>query len=232
MEGGSDTTSSIIIATVHAMLRWPAVLAKAQAEIDSVVGEDRTPNWDDYASLPYIACIVKEAMRWRPVVPLAFPHSLAADDEVDGYHLPKGADVFINAFGMQHDENKFPDPDVFRPERYDGVTALASELANSPDPNARDHFAYGSGRRLCPGIHLAERNLWLGIAKILWGLKMEAVGKVDVSNETGYSAGFLVCAEDYQCNIAPRSEKRRQTIMREFERAESEVFSTYETPKD
>jgi cytochrome P450 len=77
MEGGSDTSSSIIIAFLHAMTRWPEVMKKAQAEIDAVVGEDRTPTWGDYEKLPYVAATVKEAMRWRPVVPLAFPHYLS-----------------------------------------------------------------------------------------------------------------------------------------------------------
>lgn len=76
IEGGSDTSSSIIIAFIHAMTRWPEVMKKAQTEIDEVVGEDRTPRWEDYDNLPYVAATVKEAMRWRPVVPLAFPHSL------------------------------------------------------------------------------------------------------------------------------------------------------------
>jgi cytochrome P450 len=77
MEGGSDTSSSIIIAFIHAMTRWPEVMRKAQAEINQVVGEYRTPRWEDYENLPYVAATVKEAMRWRPVVPLAFPHCLA-----------------------------------------------------------------------------------------------------------------------------------------------------------
>lgn len=77
MEGGSDTSSSIIIAFIHAMTKWPEVMRKAQREIDSVIGEDRTPVWEDYEKLPYVAATVKEANRWRPVVPLAFPHCLA-----------------------------------------------------------------------------------------------------------------------------------------------------------
>ncbi len=77
MEGGSDTSSSVIIAFVQAVTKWPAILKKAQKEIDGVVGEDRSPRWEDYAKLPYIAACVKEAMRWRPVVPLAFPHAVA-----------------------------------------------------------------------------------------------------------------------------------------------------------
>lgn len=76
MEGASDTSSSIIIAAVQAFAKWPEVMKKAQNEIDSVMGADRSPVWADYASLPYVAATVKEAMRWRPVVPLAFPHAV------------------------------------------------------------------------------------------------------------------------------------------------------------
>lgn len=236
MEGGSDTTSSIIIAFIHAMTKWPEVLRKAQKEMDEVVGVDRTPTWDDYEKLPYIAACVKEAMRWRPVVPLAFPHSLAEDDWVDGYRLPKGADIFINAYGMQHDENRFPNPDVFDPNHYRGVTALASELA-SGDYQKRDHWGYGAGRRICPGIHLAERNLFHAISKLVWAFDIgpgkDENGKViepDVGHEA-YCAGFLVCADPFPCTITVRSKARRETILREFDQATATVFSQYETPK-
>lgn len=75
MEGGSDTSSSIILAFIHAMIKYPHVQKKAQQEIDSVMGEDRSPLWSDYQRLPYVAMIIKETMRWRPVTPLAFPHA-------------------------------------------------------------------------------------------------------------------------------------------------------------
>jgi cytochrome P450 len=77
MEGGSDTTSSLILAFIHAMTKWSNVLRIAQEEIDSVINDDRTPIWSDYSQLPYVATIVKEVQRWRPVVPLAFPHAAA-----------------------------------------------------------------------------------------------------------------------------------------------------------
>ena len=77
MEGGSDTSSSIIISFVQAMTKWPHLLARAQEEMDRVVGEDRSPLWSDYDKLPYIAACVKESMRWRPVAPTGFPHALS-----------------------------------------------------------------------------------------------------------------------------------------------------------
>lgn len=76
MEGGSDTSSSLILAIVQAMIHYPEVQRKAQAEIDNVVGSGRSPQWSDLERLPYINMIVKEGHRWRPILPLCFPHAL------------------------------------------------------------------------------------------------------------------------------------------------------------
>ncbi|KIX96153.1 uncharacterized protein Z520_07931 [Fonsecaea multimorphosa CBS 102226] len=235
MEGASDTSSSIIIAAIQAFTKWPEVMRKAQQEIDSVMGEDRSPVWADYAQLPYVAATVKEAMRWRPVVPLAFPHAVDEDDWIDGYKIPKGSVIFINAWGMHHDEKRFPDSNTFDPDHYKGVTALASELAQATNPDDRDHYGYGSGRRLCPGIHLAERNLFLAISKLLWAFEF-APGKdkdgnpiiPDTDPTTGYSEGFLVCAKPYALEVKPRSEARRETILREYQEAKRDVFSAFD----
>jgi cytochrome P450 family 619 len=60
---------------------------------------------------------------------------------------------------------------------------------------------------------------------------MNAEGKIvepDIDNVTGYSEGFLVCAKPFACDIQVRSEKKRETIVREYETAEREVFSKYQ----
>lgn len=209
------------------MVANPEIQAKAQAQIDSVVPEDRSPNWQDYANLPYVAQCVKESMRWRPVTPLAFPHALSEDDWVDGMFLPKGTTIIVNAWGMQHDEERFPNPEKFDPEHFAGVTTLATELANGPWEN-RDHYAYGTGRRFCPGAHLAERNLFLAMVKLLWAFKIKP-GKVkpDLDPVTGYCEGFLVCANDFEAEFEVRGETRKETILKEFEEA-SRDFGKYE----
>ena len=53
-----------------AMAMYPEVQKKAQAEIDSVVGPNRLPNFEDRPSLPYINAVVKETMRWHVPAPL------------------------------------------------------------------------------------------------------------------------------------------------------------------
>lgn len=56
-----------------AMVLYPEVQRKAQAEIDAVVGKDRLPDFGDRPFLPYVSAILEEALRWHPVVPLGTP---------------------------------------------------------------------------------------------------------------------------------------------------------------
>jgi cytochrome P450 len=75
LEGGSDTTSITTIAFIQAMALYPKAQAEAQRSIDDIIGSDRTPTWNDFSKLPYIVMVVKETLRWRPVMPTAFPHA-------------------------------------------------------------------------------------------------------------------------------------------------------------
>jgi cytochrome P450 len=60
------------------MLLHPEVQAKAQAEIDRVVGKDRLPDFDDRPALPYLDAVLRETLRWFPVLPLcAYPIPLS-----------------------------------------------------------------------------------------------------------------------------------------------------------
>lgn len=83
IKGGSDTSASVLTSFVQAMVTFQDVQKKAQAEIDAVVPEDRVPNWDDYEKLPYVAQIIKESHRWRPVAPLSVPHRLSEGESFD-----------------------------------------------------------------------------------------------------------------------------------------------------
>lgn len=77
IKGGSDTSAATLTSAVQALITWPEVQKKAQAELDRVVGDDRLPTIADYSQLPYIAMLIKETMRWRPIAPLGVPHALS-----------------------------------------------------------------------------------------------------------------------------------------------------------
>jgi cytochrome P450 len=78
--GGSDTTAAAIVSFFLAMLVYPDVQAKAQAEVDRVIGKDRLPEFDDMESMPYVQCVASECLRWLPVLPLCEQNALWAID--------------------------------------------------------------------------------------------------------------------------------------------------------
>ena len=76
LEAGADTTAAIFDAFILYMLNYPHVLEKARAEVDSVVGTERMPDFDDEQHLPYLMACIKELLRHRPAAPLGMLHQL------------------------------------------------------------------------------------------------------------------------------------------------------------
>jgi cytochrome P450 len=86
-------TVSSIGTFIYAMTCHPLAQKKAQEEIDSIIGNQRLPTYEDRASLPYIDALFREVMRWRPVLPLGIPHAATKDDIYEGYFIPKGQNI-------------------------------------------------------------------------------------------------------------------------------------------
>ena len=78
------------------MAAYPEVQRKAQAELDTVVGQGRFPEFEDRDSLPYVCAVIKECLRWQMVTPLNAPHKATEDDEYRGFFIPKGSLVIAN----------------------------------------------------------------------------------------------------------------------------------------
>ncbi|KAL3475771.1 cytochrome P450 [Aspergillus californicus] len=170
--GAADTSQVSTWSFLEAMLQYPEVQQKARAEIEAVVG-DRLPEFADLERIPYIRCVMKEVWRWRPPVSLGHPHVTTKDIVYNGKQIPKGARLHLNAWAISHDPKRHEDPDRFWPERYIDDHTSTMQSINSPDVTKRDHFAFGAGRRVCPGYHVAERSLTIAMMRILWAFKIK-----------------------------------------------------------
>lgn len=155
--GAADTTISTFNSFILAMLLFPDVRHKAQREIDDVVGTERLPGFGDREKLPYVDALVKESLRWFPVVPIGTTH--AADEEIiyGGFRIPKGSYLLPSIWWFLHDPEVYPEPSSFSPERF-------LEPRHEPDP--ADH-AFGYGRRVCPGRYLGTESLYITISRLL-----------------------------------------------------------------
>lgn len=96
VEAGSETTATTLNNFILAMVLHPDAMKRAQDELDSVVGTERMPTWEDEEKLPYVRALVKEVLRWRPVNKFGMPHCTTEDDWYEGMFIPKGSVVMLN----------------------------------------------------------------------------------------------------------------------------------------
>ncbi|OJJ54811.1 hypothetical protein ASPSYDRAFT_210517 [Aspergillus sydowii CBS 593.65] len=229
LEAGSDTTSSTLYAFVQAMLLYPDVQRKAQEEIDRVVGPDRLPVMEDLDDLQYIRSCMKETLRWMPTTIMgAVPHAVTQDDEYMGYFIPKGAGVLHNVWAIGMDPKRHANPRQYNPDRFKDDRQSLGDAAANPDGTKRDAFTFGAGRRICPGIHVAERSLFLGISRILWSFDIrpakDAAGKDIIPDQERLTQGFVCMPEEFPASITPRSKERADRIRNEWEEAQKECL--------
>ena len=98
------------------------------------------------------------------------------------------------------------------------------DSASNPSASARDQFTFGAGRRICPGMHVAERSLFLGIARMLWAFDVSPVKDADgndiLPDQEKLTQGFVCMPEEFQAKITPRSEARAKKVRQEWKEAE------------
>ncbi|KAI3673339.1 hypothetical protein L6452_39456 [Arctium lappa] len=167
---GTDTVAIILEWILARMVLHPEIQAKAQSEIEEVVGSGRPVSDSDLQNLPYLHAIVKETLRVHPPGPLLSWARLAIHDTQVGPHLvPAGTTAMVNMWSITHNEQIWVEPELFNPERFmdQEVSVMGSDLRLAP---------FGAGRRVCPGkaMGLATVHLWL--AQLLQNFKWVGIG--------------------------------------------------------
>ncbi|KAK4555386.1 hypothetical protein LTR86_007683 [Recurvomyces mirabilis] len=224
-EAGAGTTSAAMGSFLLAMTLHENEFRELQAEVDAVVGHDRLPQLSDMPNLPRVRAVAKETLRWRPVTAGGLPHQLTKDDvytleDGDKVFLEAGANVHPVQWSIHREPKRYPDADSFRPERWLEPSWPTFKEPLTTHPNLQNFSAFGFGRRICAGQHIAERSLYIEIAKIAWCCHIS-----QVENETGipipppdydYVAGFNTHPKDFMFNLKARP-GRIEVIEREYQ---------------
>ena len=142
---GHETTATGLAWAFERLLRNPTALDRLVDELDGG-GEE------------YLDAVVRETLRARPVV-LDTPRLLDAPLELGGHLIPGGWYVAPAIPTVQHDPRAVPDPDQFRPERFES------------DPPRDAWIPFGGGKRHCVGSHLALLEMRTVIAEVLARLR-------------------------------------------------------------
>ncbi|KAL5976003.1 hypothetical protein ACLOJK_020333 [Asimina triloba] len=208
--GGTDTSSITIEWALSELISHPDKLAKARAEIDSIVGNQRLAEESDVPSLPYIQAIVKETFRLHPTIPLILRECTDAC-KINGYDIPAHSQVFISVWTIGRDPKYWDSPLEFRPERFmPSKESDGHHRSCGIDVRGQDFqlVPFGSGRRGCPGTNLALHVIHTTVALMVqcfdWKLGNGEV--VDMTEGRGLAlprAQPLVCVPIARLNPLP-----------------------------
>ena len=193
---GHETTSGLLSFAIQALLKNPALLARAYDEVDRVLGADTSvlPTYAQVHQMPYVSQILDETLRLWPTAP-AFTRHAYADAVIGGrYRLKKDEAVTILTLMLHRDPGVWgPKPEQFDPEHF------------SPENRARipknAYKPFGTGQRACIGRQFAIQE-----ANLVLGMLLQRFEFIDFADYTLHIKQTLtIKPEDFHIKVKRRS---------------------------
>jgi cytochrome P450 len=151
---GHETGANILTWVFYRLGLHPDIQKRVQQEVDHEL-DGRSPTLADTTKLAYTRCVIDEALRMYPQQWQGWRRCLE-EDEIAGYRIPAGTDVFYSPYHLHRHPDFWEDADSFRPERF-----TPEEVARR---DRSSYIPFGSGQHLCIGNQFALTEMLLVIA--------------------------------------------------------------------
>jgi cytochrome P450 len=162
---GQETTSLALTWAWYLLSQHPGAQRRLEEEIDAVLN-GRPPEYTDLVNLPYTRMVIDETMRLYPPA-WGFSRQALADDELGGFHLPRGWLAFIIPYVLHRLPAFWQDPDAFDPDRF-----LPERSSDRPK---FVYLPFGAGPRQCIGNQFALIEAHLVVATLAQGYRLHLV---------------------------------------------------------
>jgi len=162
---GDDTTTSCVSHALYSIARHPEVQAKLVQEIYEIIGKDKDApiTIQQLQDLKYLECVIKETLRLYPSVP-AIGRKTDTDITIDGKLIPANTSIYLVFFWAHRDPEFFPEPDVFKPERF---LEDVQELKSKGKSQTFSYLPFSAGPKNCIGQKFALLEVKSMVSKIL-----------------------------------------------------------------
>ncbi|XP_029426892.1 cytochrome P450 2F2-like isoform X2 [Rhinatrema bivittatum] len=178
------------------LMKYPAIAAKVQEEIDHVIGCHQMPSYEDRIRMPYTTAVLHEIQRYADVIPLSVPHELTADINFRGYNLRKGTQVTPLLTSVHRDPTQYQDPDKFDPTNFlDANGRFKKREALMP---------FSAGKRICFGESLAMTELFIYFTTILQNFSFKSLIPSEEIDLTPLGVGLGNIHMPYEICMIPR----------------------------
>jgi cytochrome P450 len=153
---GHDPSASILTWLIGLLCQHPGYTQRIRQELQAVVG-DREIQYSDLTKLTLLSATIKETMRLYPAAVAVVPRRVQRTFSYNGWNIEKDSVLHLPIWHIHHDARWFPEPEVFRPERF---------MPDAPKLVKGSFLPFGGGARICLGQQFATTELVL-IAAIL-----------------------------------------------------------------
>ncbi|THC96850.1 hypothetical protein EYZ11_003674 [Aspergillus tanneri] len=165
----SDTTGTALSGLSFYLARYPECYAKLKQEVRSTFSTvEEIVSGKKLLQCKYLRACVEEALRMSPGVPGYLVRESPKDATIDGHFIPANTQIGVPGWTMHRNPEFFPDPQVFKPERW--LTESEAELQRLRSV----HFPFSYGPRACIGKNLAYNTIYLVIARIAFLFEIES----------------------------------------------------------
>jgi cytochrome P450 len=162
LSAGHETTAVALAWALYELGQHPEILKKLRDEL-AALGPDPDPGL--VLTLPYLDAVCKEAIRLHPILAECARIPMQPM-EIAGHHIPAGRALGVSIVSIHHDPALYPEPDVYRPERF---------LERSY--SVYEFLPFGGGHRRCMGAGLAEYTMRIALAEAVMHWDFETAGK-------------------------------------------------------
>eukprot|EP00092_Neocalanus_flemingeri_P004804 GFUD01005172.1.p1 GENE.GFUD01005172.1~~GFUD01005172.1.p1 ORF type:complete len:484 (+),score=104.63 GFUD01005172.1:98-1549(+) len=188
LHAGTETSATTMKWIVLYLTTYQDVQDKCREEILTVLGTSIC-TVADMMQLPYVQATVSEVQRHARPVPLSLNHKTLAGTEVEGFTIPAGSVFFANLAFIMMDPKHFPQPELFKPERFLGPDGKYEK-------NER-MIPFGTGKRYCIGELLARNELFLFTVNLVQKLIFLPPKNNRTPDPANYHSGITNVPDDF-----------------------------------
>ncbi|XP_070770761.1 sterol 26-hydroxylase, mitochondrial [Enoplosus armatus] len=156
---GVDTTSNTVLWSLHLLSMYPQIQDILYKEVSTSVPTDQIPSAAEVTRMPYLKAVIKETLRMYPVVAVNARVIAARDVAIGGYQFPEKTSFTFCHYAISHDEEAFPEPFTFKPERW--------LRGGREKPNPFGSIPFGFGVRGCVGRRIAELEMYMILFRLI-----------------------------------------------------------------
>ncbi|XP_038676365.1 cytochrome P450 3A21-like [Scyliorhinus canicula] len=191
---GYETSSSTLAFAAYNLAMHPDVQKKLQQEIDEAFPNKAPPTYDGVMQLEYMEMVISETLRLFPPAP-RIDRVCKKDVQLNGLTVPKGTVVMVPAYVLHRDPAYWPEPEEFRPERFD------KENSENRDPCI--FLPFGMGPRNCIGMRFAQLVMKMALASFLQHLTLVPCEETPIPLQLNVT-GFMKPTKPIILKFVPR----------------------------